>query len=256
MKYPGGKGGAGVYQTIINLIPPHRVYIEAFAGGANVYERKAPAASSILIERDPRQADVLRSTIDARGDAGLAGVTVINADAICWLSSNRWVGDEFVYLDPPYVLSTRTKKAIYAHEMSDEDHHHLISALVAMSAGGVRFMLSGYRNAIYDDAARAEGWHRVDFQAMTRGGVRTESVWMNYEAPAVLADYGYVGRGFRERERIKRKVHRWVQRLQQLPALERAALLSAMQDLEAAGAGKNGDGRSRSIIAEMCEATR
>lgn len=230
MRYPGGKGGAGVYQTIINLIPPHSVYIEAFAGGANIYERKAPAASSILLELDPGQAMRLRSTIAVRNDAAPAGV--ICTDAIEFLSLYPWVGDEFVYLDPPYVLSTRTKKAIYNHEMTDDQHRKLISTLSAMGDRGIRFMLSGYRNPIYDEAAASLGWERVDFNAMTRGGVRTESVWMNYPAPATLADYAYAGQGFRDRERIKRKVHRWVQRLQQLPSIERAALLSAMQDLE------------------------
>lgn len=227
MKYPGGKGGAGVFQTIINLIPPHRIYIEAFAGGANIYERKFPAVSSFLIERCPVQAEVLRSTIAASGDDR---ATVINDDAISRLKYWPWGGDEFVYLDPPYVLSTRTKKSIYAYEMTDFQHCELLATLVMMSAKGVKFMLSGYRNAIYDDAAGKQGWRRVDFQAMTRGGVRTESVWMNYAAPAVIADYAYVGKDFRERERIKRKVNRWIRRLEQLPALERAALLSAMRD--------------------------
>ena len=32
MRYPGGKGGAGVYQTIINNIPPHDTYIETHLG--------------------------------------------------------------------------------------------------------------------------------------------------------------------------------------------------------------------------------
>jgi DNA adenine methylase len=32
MRYVGGKNHAGTYQRIINLIPPHRVYIEACAG--------------------------------------------------------------------------------------------------------------------------------------------------------------------------------------------------------------------------------
>lgn len=231
MKYPGGKGGAGVFQTIINLIPPHRVYIEAFAGGANIWERKFPAVSSFLIERDPMQAEVLRSTIAAHSDArSPAAAYVINGDAAPLLRDWQWAGDEFVYLDPPYVLSTRTKKSIYAFEMSDDDHRQLLSLLVAIEALGVKFMLSGYRNAMYDDVAGKQGWRRVDFQAMTRGGMRTESVWMNYEAPAVIADYAYVGKDFRERERIKRKVNRWIRRLEQLPALERAALLSAMRD--------------------------
>ena len=239
MKYPGGKGGAGVFQTIINQIPPHRVYIEAFAGGANIFERKSPAATSFLIERDPAQAGILRSTIAA---AGGDRAIVVNGDAVPILSSWTWGGDEFVYLDPPYVLSTRTKKSIYAHEMSDDDHRELLSLLVTMSDRGVRFMLSGYRNDMYDDVAGKQGWRRVDFQAMTRGGVRTESIWMNYPAPAVIADYAYVGKDFRERERIKRKTARWIRRLEQLPAIERASLFSAMRDLEAAMLASTGTG--------------
>ena len=38
MRYPGGKGGAGVYQTIINNIPPHDTYIETHLGGGNILE--------------------------------------------------------------------------------------------------------------------------------------------------------------------------------------------------------------------------
>jgi site-specific DNA-adenine methylase len=228
MRYPGGKGGAGVYQTIINLIPPHDVYIEPFVGGGNIFERKAPAASSILVDRDPAIAQLWKQRCHQ-----VPAVTVIEGDAISVLEAREWTGREFIYADPPYVLSTRTKKAIYAHEMSDADHDQLISTLQTIGdRHGVRFMLSGYRNAIYDDAAAMLGWNRVDFQAMTRGGLRTESVWFNYEKPSTIADYSYVGQNFRERERIKRKKDRWIRRLQLLDPLERAALLSAMQDLK------------------------
>ena len=36
MTYPGGKGGNGFYQKIINLIPPHDVYIETHLGGGAI----------------------------------------------------------------------------------------------------------------------------------------------------------------------------------------------------------------------------
>lgn len=35
--YPGGKSGAGVYQAIINQLPPHSTYVELFLGGWRYY---------------------------------------------------------------------------------------------------------------------------------------------------------------------------------------------------------------------------
>lgn len=47
--YPGAKAAPGVYQAIINEIPPHRVYVEAFVGGGAILLRKRPAEASIVI---------------------------------------------------------------------------------------------------------------------------------------------------------------------------------------------------------------
>lgn len=222
MRYPGGKGGAGVAQTIINQIPPHRVYVEPFVGGGNIFERKAPAASSILADRDPAVVAHWRAAASCRTD-----VEVLEGDALQILSSFPWRGDEFVYLDPPYHPATRTKRQIYRCELEEADHRRLLTMLEQLP---VPFALSGYRCAAYDDAARLNGWRRIDFQAMTRGGVRTESLWMNYAAPARLADYAYAGQDFRDRQRIKRKVARWLAKLDAMEPIERQALLSAMRD--------------------------
>ena len=40
MTYPGGKNGAGEYQRIINHMPPHKTYIEAFLGSGAVMRHK------------------------------------------------------------------------------------------------------------------------------------------------------------------------------------------------------------------------
>lgn len=222
MRYPGGKGGAGVFQTIINQFPPHRVYVEAFAGGANVFQRKAPASSSVLVEVDREQAERLRaSTI------GRPGVEVLHASAFDVLSSYPWVGDELVYLDPPYLHATRKDLSLYRHELSDAQHLALLDLAASIPA---MVAISGYRHAMYDEWAAMNGWRSIDFQAMTRRGVATETLWMNYAPPARLADYAYAGQDFRERERIKRKAARFVAKWDKLPALERHAIVSAMGD--------------------------
>ncbi len=222
MRYPGGKGGAGVFQTIINQFPPHRVYIEAFAGGANVFERKAPAASSILVEVERVQFGYLLASTTARTD-----VEVLRQDAFDFLSSYPWVGDELVYLDPPYLHSTRKDLALYRHELSEADHRRLLDLAATIPA---MVAISGYRSAMYDEWAAMNGWRSIDFQAMTRRGPATETLWMNYAPPARLADYGCAGQDFRERERIKRKAARFVAKWDKLPALERGAIVQAMGD--------------------------
>lgn len=219
MRYPGGKGGAGIHQTIINLMPPHRVYIEPFIGGGNIYERKKPALASIVIDADA-------IPVAHWQKHATPSTTVIHGDAISYLRQYEFKGDELVYCDPPYVMSSRSGRKIYAHEMTDHQHQLLLSSLLTI---GASIMISGYRNAIYDDMLK--NWHRVDFQAMTRGGMRTESLWMNFTPPAVPAELTFLGDNYRERERIKRKKARWAEKLRKLPLAEQQAIMEVLRDL-------------------------
>ncbi|HXJ73601.1 MAG TPA: hypothetical protein VNM37_12130, partial [Candidatus Dormibacteraeota bacterium] len=50
MSYPGGKNGAGVYQRIISMMPPHQVYIEPFLGGGAIARLKRPAPVNIAMD--------------------------------------------------------------------------------------------------------------------------------------------------------------------------------------------------------------
>ena len=293
MGYPGGKAGAGVYQTIINLMPPHDVYIEPFLGGGAVMRLKRPARLNIGVDLvgsarlampDPLAAGgeessfhlpggiasnggpaTLKTAMSAetggngdrrspiaengerrrRGSAGAAMVDPLAAggeavprfefvegDGIAFLKSYRYTGRELVYCDPPYLHSTRSSHFRYEFEMSDVDHRRLLRVAMALPC---RVMISGYRSEMY--SRTLGGWNLETFQAMTRGGPAEECLWFNFERPVELHDYRYLGRGFRERERIKRKKQRWMERLVRMPRLERCAILAAASTIGAGGEG-------------------
>lgn len=214
MAYPGAKNGAGVYQTIINQIPPHDVYIEPYLGsGAIMRAKLAAPIANIGVDRSPQ-------AIAAFGDT--AGFRINCGSALDFLTTFKFTGREFVYCDPPYVRETRrSAKDIYEFEMSDDDHLELIDVLKTLPCN---VMISGYPGDLYDEALSE--WRYELFRATTRQGSAIECIWMNYPEPTALHDYSFLGDNFRERERIKRKATRWAKRLASLPPLERLAILS------------------------------
>ncbi len=228
MTYSGGKAGSGVFQTIINQIPPHRVYIACFLGHDAILKYKKPAAASIGIDVDVDVVAWWRVS-----GPRVPGVTFINGDAISFLKSYDWQGGEFVYADPPYLMSTRSSKGrIYKHEFATEREHNelldLLRSLPCMVA------LSGYQSSLY--SARLQEWRSISFNAVTRSGkVAREWLWMNYPEPSELHDYRYLGSTFREREKINRQRKRWRARLLRMSRLQRLALLSSIAELKDAG---------------------
>lgn len=256
--YPGGKNGPGVYQTIINQIPPHRIYIEPFAGSGAIYRYKRLADLTYLIDKDSAAVAALQTIVDREarrfrlqrppaaimpivdradtaaviapiGDrADEAACVVICADAISFLRSYKWAGGEFVYADPPYLdLTRRRQRQIYTHEIQTTESHNRILDVLATLPCAV--MISGYWSELYGQ--RLAAWRVVRFQATVRGGKRAaECLWMNYPQPVALHDYGYLGRDSRERQDIKRMKDRWVKRLEGMPLVKRQALLAAINE--------------------------
>ncbi len=223
MRYPGGKNGEGMTQWIINQIPPHDVYIEPFAGSAAVMRLKRPARSNIAIDVDAAVVADLQSLFMA-----LSAVSVICDDAISHLQKKRYGTAAFIYADPPYLRETRKgQRRIYRHEFwTQEEHRRLLEILIKQDA---MVMISGYRSSLYD--AMLDRWRRVDRVVTVRGGGKaTECLWMNYPEPVALHDYRFLGDNFRERERLKRIRHRWRERLQRMPLLERLALSSMIAE--------------------------
>jgi len=219
-RYPGGKEGSGTFQRIINQIPPHDVYIEPFLGGGAIMRHKRPARSSIAVEIDPDVVEQFDSLL-------VPGCTVIHGDAISFLESYVWQGNEFVYVDPPYLRETCLSSCRYKLDLSNEDHARLLNLLTKVPCA---VMISGYFSDVY--ARMLSTWRTDRFQVVTRGGtLATEWLWMNYAAPQDLHDYAGLGNDFTDRQRIKRKIQRWENKLSNLPMLERKALLVALSNL-------------------------
>ena len=215
MAYPGGKNGAGVYQTIINLMPPHVTYIEPFLGHGAIMRLKRPATFNYGIDKDPYVKRLWDNEIDAE---------ILTGDGIEFLRNYKFNGTELVYCDPPYMHETRSSRSLYNYEMADERHLELLDVIKSIPS---QVIISGYYSELY--ARELRSWNTKVYQAMTRGGKMAEEwLWYNYDTPDQLHDYSYVGENFRERERIKKKKDRWVANLENMEPIERNTIIDAI----------------------------
>lgn len=80
--------------------------------------------------------------------------------------------DTLFYLDPPYVLETRTSAGAYKADFKSEDHSRLLSCIKNLQG---MVVLSGYDHESYD----VLGWKKVKSMARIQGnGVREECLWL------------------------------------------------------------------------------
>lgn len=144
----------------------------------------------------------------------------MHGDAATFLERYPFTGKELVYADPPYVSETRRKTKIYRYEYSDADHMRLLDVLTTLPC---MVMLSGYENSIY--RARLVGWRKVTFSANTQVGIREECVWINFPEPTILHDATFLGATFRERQTVRRRHQRLVDRFDRMDPVEREHVL-------------------------------
>mgnify|MGYP003657466093 CR=1 FL=1 len=108
-------------------------------------------------------------------------------------------------------------------------HQRLLTAAKKHNPDKVKIIISGYSNPLYNEMLK--DWWRKDFQAMTRGGVRTETIWLNYK-PGDVHYHTFAGENFTDRQRIKRKAERWAKNFEALPPGERQTILAALLSVE------------------------
>ena len=221
MTYFGGKAQEGVYQTIINQIPPHRVYVEPFLGGGAVMLHKRPARRNVGIDLDGEAL----TRFDRQ--ACLEDLEVLQMDALEFLSARIGNsafdrGGTFIYCDPPYLHSTRScERCRYKYEMSDSQHVELLAILKSLSC---MVMISTYPNQTYADVLK--DWRVIGYMSVARSGEpRTELLYMNYPEPEILHDDRYIGTDANNRQDINRRIARTKSRILQWPKIERLKML-------------------------------
>lgn len=150
-RYPGGKGQPGVADWICEQLPPHVYYAEPFAGKGGVFRAKPPALRSWLIDRD-------EEIVDWWSRLSVPGSIVTRGCGIRWceLAADWGPADLLLYVDPPYLPETRSKRKLYRYELTSRDHQRLLKALVRCRCA---VAISGYASPLYDDALA--GWSRL-----------------------------------------------------------------------------------------------
>lgn len=230
MSYLGSKAASGVYQKIIAEMPPHDTYIETHLGGGAVMLRKPPARHNWGIDIDQETVEAFNQGNPDFLDRLADSLFIDVGDAVEFLHCFDYAsaGRVLIYSDPPYLHETRSSSARYRHEYTVGDHYRLLRCLRSLPEK-VSVIVSGYPSSVYDNAL--PGWRSKEFQAMTRGGVRTEKIWMNYREGAAYS-HTFAGRDYNDRYRIKRKAQRWKKKFAALAPAERLAIMVALGEVE------------------------
>jgi DNA adenine methylase len=269
MNYKGGKNGSGVYQKLICMMPPHKLYVEAFLGSGAILRRKRPADKSIAFETNratiwefkehvpadlfkPAQHNATWTSPNAdlpycgetsliwlhRENADSIALEVFNVDAVDYLQS-KFLPSSYVWgmNEPADVL-------IYADPPYPDSvrsspgkiyEDELLSDQEHAELCDLflslpcKMMVSSYENDLYN--RKLKHWRKEQYATTNRAGTRViETVYLNFPEPAELHDYSHVGDDRRERWRIEKRLRNWTGQLQAMRPAERGAMLSRLTE--------------------------
>lgn len=139
--------------------------------------------------RGSSRATTMRDVVDRLGDVAerLRAVVIENRSYETLLPVYD-APDVALYVDPPYLGSTRTsldgrRKQDYEHDLTTEDEHRRLAELLAATRAAV--LLSGYPSPLYDELYA--DWHRIQIgthrasanRRGSAGAAAVEVVWSN-----------------------------------------------------------------------------
>ena len=109
----------------------------------------------------------------------LKDVDIYNEDLLDFI--NRTV--DFLYIDPPFLPSTRAAKSVYRCEMSYAQHEEMLKAIHDDKR---KILLAGYDSELYKDYLELKGWTRLSKELTNHSSqskkkkTKMLSLWKNY----------------------------------------------------------------------------
>lgn len=236
--YPGNKSSSAIYPMIINRIPAHNHWFELYGGSAQITQKlhfpsgvdsslyPAAGVNVHVNELHDQVRDLLRDLFPPS-----VAVTDIPAVQFLQLIQSMCVSgillpqDVFVYLDPPYLHSTRVNGSdYYLHEMEESDH---VSLLEIIQRVDFKVMISHYPCKLYD--RMLPDWFMCGTQVATRAEIAVEGMYMNYDINDYeLHDYRYIGYDRTDRQRINRQIGRIASKIDNLPTRVQEKLMRVL----------------------------
>jgi DNA adenine methylase len=233
-KYPGQKNIPGLIHKIVNEIPFCTEFYELFAGSA--------AVSIFLYVLDLNVKfyinDISSGVTDKinficrQNDLYLPDHTVnisnLNAtDIIQTFFNVPATTEKFIFMDPPYLHSTRPKNTnIYEFELSESDHIKLLSSIGSIQ---VNTMIIHPDCDLYNEYLKS--WRSVQLKIRYHNKTSIEKLYMNYEKPKKLLTTKYLGKDCWDRQRIKRKGDRLINKIKSLNDQERQFLIEKIKEI-------------------------
>lgn len=268
MNYDGGKNGSGVFQRLICMMPPHRVFIEPFLGSGAITRRKRPAEFTLGYELNRKTIAEFANHVPAEhfeawtinaewkapngdmpGNGGKSigfnepgtmrtNLEILNVDGFEALRHKFVAGSYFyalydpaevlIYLDPPYPDAVRSTKGKIYEFEMLTEQEHAEFCSLVVAIPA-RVMVSGYDNELYNDMLK--GWRKEQIPTSNRAGQKViETVWLNFPEPVELHDYKHAGDDYRDRWRITKRLRNWTGQLKEMTPAERGAMLAQLSD--------------------------
>ena len=211
--YTGNKDFSNVIHFLINRLPKSSRYFSLFFGGGGLEKSVYTAAAHfVCAEKNPA---CKKHEVDEVA-------TIEYFDYQDLIEDNVFTRSDFIFADPPYMLSTRTTgRKYYKFEFTDQDHYTFLSSIDTIDAN---IMITHPECDLYNEHLSA--WSKERFVYMTRAGKFEDCLYTNYQAAALeLLNYDCLGVDFIDRQRIKRQRQNVVNKFMNLDDHVRRAIV-------------------------------